>query len=791
MLIVPRVIYEFGPFRVDPEKHKLLRDGHPVAITHKALETLTVLLRHAGEDVTREQLIEELWPDSFVEEANLSQNIFMLRKVLGDTPEDRRFIVTLPGRGYRFAGKVNTISAEGETDPAAPADQPARDVPHAKGPRSTKRNPGIRVYMLSIGAAAVAGVVMSFFIGKPRVTALGKRDAVLISEFTNKTGDAVFDDTLRQGIAVQLAQSPVLTLVSEDRIEQTLGLMGKPTGTPLTPQLARQVCERTGSAVLLEGSVSTLGTRYVVGMVERNCRSGDVLDEEQEQVTKKEDILNAVTQIARRFRTHFGESQSAIERHDTPLAEATTPSLDALKAYSAGIRKIASESDTAALPFFQRATEIDPDFAMAYAFQGRVYGNMGEAAASEASTTRAYELRNRASDRERFWITSAYDMQVTENLEKAQQTCMVWEQSYPRDVSPYTFMAGVIDPVLGKYDQSIDQARKALEIDPSFEILYYDVAVRSADIGRMQDADDAIRFAFTRGLRTPDLLLAAYDLAFLKHDQAAMERIEHEAEQDPLAEEYILQHKAFVLANLGRLTEAGRTMQMASDAARRAGEKESIALNLAGQAVWEALAGKLDDAKHHANVALTLKSDRAVEYGTALALVIAGDSARAQSLANDLSKRFPEDTSVQMSYLPVLRARIALNQGDAAKAIGALEAAIPYELGTPRSAIHGDFGALYPIYFRGEAFLAARKGAEAAQEFQKILDHPGIVGSDTIGGLAKLQQARAFAMQGDVTKTRAAYGAFLAMWKDADSNVPVLRQAHAELNQIKVRRADE
>lgn len=783
MLPVTRVLYEFGPFRVDPEKEQLLRDGQPVAVTPKALETLIVLLRRPGEVVTREQLIEELWPDSFVEEANLSQNIFMLRKALGDTPEDRLYIVTLPSRGYRFVGKVNTIPAQDETELSIACGQTAVDVPVATD-KGTRRR-GILVYLLAIAVAAVAGLVISFFIGKPKAIALGDRDAVLISDFTNNTGDAVFDDTLRLGMAVQLAQSPELTLVAEDRIEQTLALMGKPPGTRLTPQLGRQVCERTGSAVLLEGSISTLGTRYVVGIVARNCRNGEVLDEDQEQVAKKEDVLNAVTQIAKRFRTRIGESRPAIERHDTPLADATTPSLDALKAYSTGIR-MANESDTSALPFFQRATEIDPDFAMAYAFEGRIYGNEGESAASAASTTRAYELRSRASDRERFWITSAYDMQVTENLEKAQQTCMVWEQSYPRDIFPYAFMAGVIDPVLGKYDQSIEQARKAMTIDPGFAILYYDVALRSADLGRIKDADEALSQADTLGIKKPDVLLAAYDVAFLKHDQEGMKQIEREAQQDPLAEGYILQHKAFVQAGAGQLREADQTMQRASDAARRAGEKEeAVALNLAGEAVWQALAGESASAVHSANAALALEGDRAVEYGAALALAIAGDTVRAQNLARDLEKQFPEDTSVHTNYLPVLRARIALNQGDAAKAISALDTAIPYELGTPRCSIHGNFGALYPVYFRGVAYLAAHRGTEAAAEFQKILDHPGIVLSDTIGALTRLQLARAFAMEGDRAKAKSAYTAFLALWKDADAKLPTLTRARTELARLK------
>ena len=783
MPTIARALYRFGPFRVDPDKKLLLRDGETVAITPKAIETLVILLRNAGELVSREQMIEELWPDSFVEEANLSQNIFMLRKALGDTPEDRRYIVTLPGRGYRFVGHVETLPAEGDdnaVDPMVPVSDTAglETIDHKRGWTA------IWIYAVAIIAGVVAGAIVSLFTGKPKAIALSEKDAVLICDFNNTTGDAVFDDTLRQGMAVQLAQSPMLTLVSEDRIERTLGLMGKPAGTRVTPDIARQVCQRARAAVLLEGSIARLGSRYVVGMQARSCRDGEILDEEQEQALRKEDVLKAVTQIAVRFRTRIGESRPAIALHDTPLAEATTPSLDALKAYSLGLRKIASESDSAALPFFQRAIEIDPEFAMAYALEGRVYGDLGEAAASSDSTARAYQLRNRASDRERFWITTAYYMQVTENLEKAKQTCAVWDQSYPNDIFPHMFLAGVIDPVLGRHEDAIEHANRAITIDPDFGVLYYDLAIRNAALGRMQQAEEALQAANARGLQTPDVQLAAYDVAFLRHDSTAIDHIEHAARQSPLALEYVLQHKASGLAYLGKLREAARTMDMDSDIARRSGEKEAIALNFAGQAVWEALAGEAPDAVRHANTALSFTNDRAVQYGAALAMAISGDSARAQELASDLEKRFPEDTSVQISYLPVLRAQLALNQRDSAKAVDVLESAIPYEFGTPRSAIHGNFGALYPAYLRGEAYLAAHQGAQAAAEFQKILEHSGIVGSDPMGAIAMLKVARAFSIQGDTAKTKKAYADFLALWKDADPNVPLLRRARSEFATI-------
>jgi DNA-binding winged helix-turn-helix (wHTH) protein/Tfp pilus assembly protein PilF len=785
MLTVPRVLYEFGSFRVDPAKQQLLHDGQPVSITPKALETLIVLLRHAGEDVTREQLIEELWPDSFVEEANLSQNIFMLRKALGDTPEDRRYIVTLPGRGYRFAGKVNTIPAEGETDLAAVTGQPARDVPLAEDSRSTKRNLGIWVYMLAIGAAAAAGLIISFFIGRPKAIALSEQDSVLVSEFTNKTGDAVFDDTLRQGMAVLLAQSPMLTLVSQDRIEQTLALMGRPAGTRLTPELARQVCERTGSAVLLEGSISTLGTRYVVGMVARNCRSGEVLAEEQEQVTKKEDVLNAVTQIAKRFRARIGESKSLIERHDTPLAQATTPSLDALKAYSLGWQVHEESGPAAAIPFFQRAVEIDPGFAAAHAALGLLHGTTGESALASQSIRRAYELRNHASDQERFFIDAYYDGRATGNEEKAERTCEEWERIYPRDITPHSFLAGFIFTGLGQYEKAAQEAQQVIRLDPGNAIGYAILAGNQVYLNRMDAAEKTLRSASDRGIDLPEYLILRYDIAFLKGDAAEMEHVAQFAGENSGAQDWVADHQAFAFAYHGRRKEALDMARRAASLAEQAGHRERAALFETPPALWEAFFGNAVEAKRRATAALAQTEDREVKYGAALALALSGDSARSGALANDLEKEFPDDTSVRFSYLPTVRAVLALTRHEPAKAIDLLKPAELYELGTPRSKLQGFFGELYPVYVRGLAYLAAHDGARAAGEFQKILDHPGIVGSDMIGALAQLQQARAFALSGDPAKARTAYGAYLATWKDADSDLLVLRQARAELSRLK------
>ena len=390
MLTEPKVLYEFGPFRVDPEKQVLLREDHPVAISPKVFETLLILVRHSRQVVSKEDLMKALWPDAFVEEANLSQNIFMLRKALGDTPEDRRYIVTLPGRGYRFAEQVRTVTQDGE-DVVIESRSRAQMVVEQAGsapsetshalPTSLNRQVSWK-YLLPIGSVVSLLVVlalgMAVFLHRRQPMVLGEKDSVLVSDFTNTTGDPVFDGTLRQGLSVQLEQSPFLSLVSEERIQRALRLMGQPSDARLTPEIARQICERTASAAVLEGSIGNMGSQYVLGLRATHCRTGEVLAEEQAQAARKEDVLNALGQIASKFRTRVGESLSTVEKHDTPLAEATTPSLEALKAYSMGLKVEASMGAGAAVPFFKRAIEIDPKFAMAHAALGLMYGDRGE-----------------------------------------------------------------------------------------------------------------------------------------------------------------------------------------------------------------------------------------------------------------------------------------------------------------------------------------------------------------------------------------------------------------------------
>jgi tetratricopeptide (TPR) repeat protein len=555
--------------------------------------------------------------------------------------------------------------------------------------------------------------------------------------------------------------------------------MGEPADARLTPELAKEICERTASAAVLDGSITSLGSQYVLGLRAKTCRTGDVLDEEQVQAARKEDVLNSLSQIASKFRTRVGESLSTVEKHDTPLAEATTPSLEALKAYSAGLKTGFSGSITG-VPFFKRAIEIDPQFAVAHAALGLMYGDMGESVLSVESTSKAYRLRNRASDREKFFITASYELHVTGNLEKAQQTSELWARTYPREVMPHAFLGGVVYIASGEYEKAVEESKQTIEIDPDSAIGYSQLAFSYEYLDRLREATNALQQAAARKLEIGDFMVQRFDIAFLRGDKAGMEREAALAQGNSGAEDWISDHEAFVSAYSGRLQEARRLSHHAADLARQAAQRDRAALDETGLALWEGFFGNAPAARRSAAAARELSTSREVEYGAAFALALAGDSARSQTLANDLERRFPEDTSVRFSYMPVLRALLALNHHVPSKAIEQLQIAIPYDLGAPRSSFHGFFGTLYPVYVRGEAYLAAHQGAQAATEFQKIVDHRGIVVSDPIGALAHLQLGRAFALSGNKTKAKAAYQDFLTLWKDADPDIPILKQAKAE-----------
>jgi eukaryotic-like serine/threonine-protein kinase len=771
---VGKELYEFGPFQVNPEKEILLRAGEPVQLTPKTFQILLVLVRHSNELVSKEDLMKTVWPDTFVEEANLSRNIFLLRKALGERPQDHRYVVTVPGRGYRFAEKVNLIADEELSIVAADHSKVEVEVEETR-PWGWIALAGILVVAVAAGGFWFLG---RRSLGHDHPGVLSKTDTLVLADFANSTGEPVFDGALRSGISAELEQSPFLSLVSEQHIQHTLRLMGRPPDTRLTPEVAREICERLGSTAVLEGSITRLGSQYVLGLRAKACRTGDVLDEEQVQAAKKEDVLNALNQIAGKFRRRVGESLAGVNQHSTPLAEASTPSLEALKAYSTAWQVWFASGPAATVAPLQHAIELDPQFAMAHAFLGRVYGELWEPVLAAESSKRAYELRNRVSDVERFFITVPHDLDVMGNLEQGEQTAAVWAETYPRDVRPRGYLSW-IDQDLGRYEQSVEDGKKAIALDPDFPPGYNNLAWAYVQLDRVPEAENTLAQAEQHNVAFPEFLVMRYYIDFLKGDRAAMEREAAHDEGNPDVGDWILHEEATTLAYSGRLREARERSRRAVNSAREGIHKEErAAMWEAGAAVREAFLGSPREARQHATAAVTLSKGRDAEYGAALAFALVGDEARSQALAKDMEKSWPEDTLVRFNYLPTLRALAALRHGDASGAVAFLEPAAPYELSVGGAS--GFFGLLYPVYVRGQAYLFAHRYAEAAAQFQRIVDHPGIVFADPVGAHARLELGRSYALAGDRLKAKSAYQDFLALWKDADPDIPMLKQAKVE-----------
>jgi tetratricopeptide (TPR) repeat protein/predicted Ser/Thr protein kinase len=640
---------------------------------------------------------------------------------------------------------------------------------------------GIAKSWKSMVAAAVAVVALAvgghfYFHRMPKLT---DKDTIVLGDFANTTGDPVFDGALRQGLSVQLEQSPFLSILSDQQIHQTLGLMGQPAEAKLTPAIARELCQRTGSAVVLDGSIAQIGAQYLLTLKAANCASGESLASSEAQASDENHVLEALGEVSVELRNKLGESLSTVQEFDTPLEQATTPSLEALKAFSSGIKVINTTGSEAAIPFFKHAIELDPKFALAYAYLGIMENDIGESSLAVNYQRKAYELRDRTSEAEKYSITATYHQDVTGNIEKAIAACQLWIQAYPRAYHPHDLLAGAILPVIGQYEKAAEEATEAIRLNPDFPIPYAQRIFSEISLNRLDEAKATYAQALERKLNNPFFYLGLYQIAFLQNDPAGMTQQIAKTAGLPGLEDELLSLEADTAAYSGRLKDARELTRRAIDSAERAGEKDPPVMCSATSGLREAWFGNTDEARRLVSLALRRSASRDVVYFAALALAYSREDARAQALAEDLGKRFPEDTIVQSNYLPTLRAKLALNQGKASEAIESLRAAAPYELGLSTQSPM-NWTAMYPVFVRGEAFLSARRGTEAAAEFQKILDHRGIVVNGPIGALAHLGLARAYLLQGDTAKAKAAYQDFLRLWKDADPDIPILKQAKAE-----------
>jgi serine/threonine protein kinase/Flp pilus assembly protein TadD len=633
---------------------------------------------------------------------------------------------------------------------------------------------GVPIALALIAAAIAGGVYLRSRHSMP----LTDKDTIVLADFTNKTDDPVFDGTLRQGLEVQLGQSPFLAVVSEQRVQQTLRLMARPSDSRLTSELAEEVCQRTNSAAVLHGSIVQIGAQYSLTLNAVSCPSGELLASTKAQADDKNHVLDALNQAASSMRTKLGESLSTVQKFDTPIEQATTPSLEALQDYSLARKIQLGQGDNAgAVSFYRRAIGLDPKFAMAYAALGACYYNLGETSLAAENTTKSYELRDRVSEAERFGIESRYQHFVTRNLEKARQAYQAWAQTYPRNYIPHNNL-GVIFDSLGQFSTSVAEYSKAIRIEPSSGLAYANLVGAYLFLNRLEDARATAAEAQAKRLDSPALRLNLYRLAFLRNDANGMsEQLSWSAGKAGV-ENAMLRLEADSAAYGGHLANAREISQRAVEFAKRASEREAAAGYESDMAFREAVFGNANAAEQHAMAALALSSGRDVQYGAALALAAAGNST-AETLAEQLRKQFPEDTIVQFIYLPTIQAELALNHNDPIKAIDFLQVAGPYELGSPGNTA-AFTPALYPIYVRGQAYLAAHRGAEAAAEFEKILKWRGVVQNQPIAPLAHVGLARVYTLKSDTTNARSAYQDFFNLWKDADPDIPIVQQAKAE-----------
>jgi serine/threonine protein kinase/tetratricopeptide (TPR) repeat protein len=603
-------------------------------------------------------------------------------------------------------------------------------------------------------------------------TPLTEKDTVVLTEFTNSTGDPVFDGTLKQALAVDLEQSPFLNILSDRKIGATLKLMGRAPTEHVTAELAKELCLRTGSKAILAGSVSSLGTQYVIGLEAVACSTGDTLAKEQAEAASKEGVLKAMGTAATSLRARLGESLASVQKFDVPV-EATTPSLEALKAYSMGITTGRTKGNAEAIPFMKRALELDPNFAIAYAGLAVNYGNLGQASLSADYAKKAYDLRDRVSEREKYRISALYFEKVTSEVEKATEAYELWAKSYPRDAVPHTNL-GNLYSALGQYDKAITETKVAQLLEPTIAS-YANLAGMYIAVNRLEDARQTLQEAQQKSF--DDLFIRAdlYSLAFLSGNAAEMERQVAWSAGRPSEEDQMLNAHADTQAYYGRVEKARDLARRASDSAVRSDAKETGAQWLAYQGLREAELGNVTVARQAVTRALALAPGRDVKVLATLALARTGETSQSKTLLEALQRSEPTNTYLKVYWFPVIEASIAMAQQAPDRAIVALEPALPYELGGPPPGT-----TMYPPYIRGLAYLAQRNSSAAAAEFQKFLDHPGIVQNFLLGSLAHLQLARAYAVSGDTAKAKAAYQDFFALWKDAAPDIPTLKEAKAE-----------
>ncbi len=761
----------FGEFELDFSTQELCNKGRKLDLNGHPFQILLALLERPNELVTREELKKRLWAgDTYVDfDHSLNRAINRLRDTLKDSADHPRFIETLPRRGYRFIAPVR--------DGSTPSIQPSPiSIPERQssspvsGPLLGVKRSAVLIAALCLGIAGVVLLASGVFLGPRHAQQLMEKDTIVLGDFANGTDDPIFDDTLKQALFVDLEQSPFLHVLSDRKMAQTMQMMGRSSDDRLTATAAQELCQRAGGKALLSGSITNLGAEYLLILSATDCATGDSIATTRARASSKVEVLRKLDQASAYLRGRSGESLALVDKFSIPVEQATTFSLQALQAYSMGLKTFNTKGPIASLPFFERAADLDPKFAMAYAHMGTVYSDLGDFALAELNGQKAYELREKVSDREKLYIDSHYYTFLGE-MEKAARVYEVWQRTYPKDADPYTDL-GTVYSILGWYEAAREQYRVALRLEPSASYTYLNLGENYAHLNRLDEAEATYRQAEDQRIGEDWLPQKRYELAFLTGDTGEMARAAAIAAGSPSAASVSLSMQADTEAWYGRLRSARKLTRRAVESAEQQHDREVAAAYRAYSGLREAEFGYPQQARADAVAALKLTPNRTVEVMAALALARAGDAAEGLRVVDKLKADARTETMMQRYWIPTVQAAFELSRGASGNAIELLQVTRPYELGADAK--------LYPIYVRGQGYLRAQNGTAAAEEFQKILSHPGLVLNFHLGVLAYLQLGRAYALQGNTGKSRAAFQDFLTLWKDADPDIPILKEAKAE-----------
>ena len=776
-------LLQFGPFRMDLEERVLTRGQETITLAPKAFETLLVLVQHSERLVLKDDLMKTLWPDTFVEESNLSQHIFQLRKALGDKAHDPHYVVTVPGRGYRFAQKVSEITEPDgdvivhsrsvqsvtieETESSATVESSFR---FRQRPWNWVLS-GAGVVVLLVAASALV-------IRMRRPPPLNEADLVLVSDFVNTTGEPVFDGTLKQALTVKLAESPYFNVAPDSTTRKTLSLMGRSADERVVPPMAREVCQREGAKVVVGGSILNIGNKYVLDLDATNCLTGASLAHQQIEALDREQVLSKLGQAIPHLRRKLGESVGSIQKFDTPIEQATTKSLAALKAYTTAEQMRAQGLETESVPSYKMAIELDPEFAIAYARLGTVYGNVNEPDRGDEYLRKSFERREHVSEREKLYIQARYYYNSAKDYDKADETYKLWSELYPHDGSPFIGLANTYN-ITGRLQEAITASQQALRLSPNFSLSYANLCVAYERATRYAEARAVGEKAVAEKLDSFAIHQVLYRVAFEEGDEPAMQREIAWFKGKP-QENLNTYWQAKAALTLGEVRRSRELFERARSSTPQVGREEELAAMLSDEAQSEAEIGNAREARRLVGLSLRLtpNSLRQITWAT-IPLARAGEIQRSEVLLNELSHHPEPGTSLSKIIIPCIRAAVHLNRKNPAAAVEDLRPAIPYDLGGESVGV--------TAYYRGLAYLDMKAWKEAAAEFQKLVSNHGAVGIDVYWPLAHLGLARAYAQTGEMEKSLAMYRELLTIWKNADLDLRPLNEAKTEYKKLSER----